>query len=251
MTDLHPRLLAEGEHGWAPGAQSEPECEPASGPKREPDRQARAMAPLTRILRVIGAVALLASASTFLIQRWEEGGDLQRYFTLLAHPAFVAGLGVFCGTRLRDTKTARTFLAIAAAFVPVLSCILGGLLLSRFAPSVVPQLPSYATWVASSHSAALLALAATVAVAVPVVGFAFLTLTRSGAWPMALTYLLGNAALLIPTRDPELVTAIAGTYFLGLVAFEWRTFSRDADLRTLEGGFVRTMMLAPGLVGNQ
>ena len=239
--------------------------EGAAGPKRtgpertgprpdEPDPNARggpgatprAIAPLTRILRAIGAVALLASASTFLLQRWDQGGDVWRYFSLLAHPALVAGIGVVCGTRLRDTKSARTFLAIAAAFVPALSCILGGLLLSRFgADGVLASLPPYATWVAGSDGAALFALAATAVVAVPVVGFAFMTLARSRAWPLAATYLVGNAVLLVPSRDPTWVTLLAGTYFAGLVALEWRHFSREASLRTLEAGFVRAMLVAP------
>jgi hypothetical protein len=230
--DLEPRLAAPVDDG--------PDADGANTPAR------RGIAPLTRILRVIGAVALLASASTFMMQRWEEGGDLWRYFTLLAHPALVAAIGIYCGTQLRDTKSARTFLAVAAAFIPVLSCILGGLLLSQFASDgVLSQLPRYATWVADGRSSALTALAVSAAVAIPVIGVAFLTLARSQAWPMALAYGVGNAALLLPTRDPEVVTLIAGTTFLGLVYAEWRTFSRDAALRTLEGGFVRTMLMAP------
>ncbi len=242
--------MSEWPTSFADESEIEPRLDPPTGPSSTASNAAapepRGIAPLTRILRLIGAVALLASASTFLVQRWEEGGDLLRYFTLLAHPALVAGIGVFCGTRLRDTKSARTFLAVAAAFIPVLSCILGGLLLSRFgSEGVLAQLPSYATWVAGSHSAAVLALGVTAAVAIPVVGFAFLTLARSQAWPMGLAYLLGNAFLLLPTRDPEVVTLVAGTFFLGLIAAEWRAFSRDAALRTLEGGFVRTMLMAP------
>ena len=43
------------------------------------------VASLSRILRGIGAAALIAAASTFLLQHWETGGDLQRYYALLAH----------------------------------------------------------------------------------------------------------------------------------------------------------------------
>lgn len=204
------------------------------------------VATLSRLLRAIGAVALLASASTFLVQRWEVGGDLERYFTLLAHPAMLALLGVFCGTRVRDTKAARTFVALAAAFVPVLGCVLGGLVYSQFAWGAdAAGLPGYATWVAASPAAVWLALGVTALVSVPVVLFSFVTLGRARARSLSAAYLVSNALLLLPTRDPTAVALLAMANFAGLAFWEWRTLSREPALRTLEGVFVRVMLVVP------
>jgi len=201
---------------------------------------------LSRLLRGIGAIALLASASTFLVQRWEAGGDLERYFTLLAHPAMLALLGVYCGTRGRDTKAARTFVALAAAFVPVLGCVLGGLVYSQFAwDGVESGLPGYATWVAASAGSAWLAIGVTTLVAIPVVLFSFATLGRARAKSLSLAYLASNALLLLPTRDPTAMALLATANFAILGVWEWRTLSRDAALRTLEGVFVRVMLMVP------
>jgi hypothetical protein len=212
----------------------------------ETDDRGPRVATLSRLLRGIGAVALLASASTFLVQRWEAGGDLERYFTLLAHPAVLALLGVYCGTRGRDTKAARTFVALAAAFVPVLGCVLGGLVYSQFAwDGAASGLPGYATWVASGPGAAMLALAVTALVAVPVVLFSFVTLGRSRATALSAAYLVSNALLLLPTRDPTAVALLATLNIAALGVWEWKALSRDAALRTLEGVFVRVMLMVP------
>jgi len=214
------------------------------------DDEAPRVAKLSRLLRAIGAVALLASASTFLVQRWEAGGDLERYFTLLAHPAVLALFGVYCGTRVRDTKAARTFVALAAALVPVLGCVLGGLVYSQFAwDGSASGLPGYATWVVPGPGAALLAVGVTAAVAIPVVLFSFVTLGRARARSLSAAYLVSNALLLLPTRDPTVVALLATLNLAALGVWEWRKLSRDTALRTLEGVFVRVMLLVPaGLV---
>jgi hypothetical protein len=204
---------------------------------------------LSRILRAIGAGALIASASTFLLQRWESGGDLQRYFTLLAHPLLLCAAGFVCGLRANDGKAARTFLALASALVPVQFCILGGLLYSQFSwdGALVP-VPTYASWMAPGPFAALATAAITLAVLAPVIGVAFLTLARARALPLALAYTAANLTLLLPTRDPSIAAAHAALALGVLVAFDSRVARRDAGLRTLEGTFVRAMLFAPPLL---
>jgi hypothetical protein len=204
---------------------------------------------LSRILRAIGAGALIASASTFLLQRWESGGDLQRYFTLLAHPLLLCVAGFVCGLRANDGKAARTFLALASALVPVQFCILGGLLYSQFSwDGALVAVPTYASWMAPGPFAALATAGITLALLTPVIGVAFLTLSRARALPLTLAYLAANLTLLVPTRDPSIAAALAALTLGGLVALDSRVGRRDASLRTLEGTFVRAMLFAPPLL---
>jgi hypothetical protein len=82
-----------------------------------------------------------------------------------------------------------------------------------------------------------------------VTAVAFVALCRARAALLGAAYLAGNALLLVPTRDPEVVAALAGAGIAALAALEWCIARRDVGLRTLEGGFVRAMVwVPPGIV---
>jgi hypothetical protein len=201
---------------------------------------------LSRILRGVGAAALVAAASSFLLQHWDSGGDVWRYYALLAHTGLLGALGFAWGLRADDAKGARTFLALAAGLVPAHFCILGGLVYSRFSwDGALTPVARYATWVAPDGGSALLAVAATLAVLGGVTALAFVALGRARALAMGALYLVANALLLVPTRDPSVVAALAGTAVAALAVFELRVARRETTLRTLEGGFVRSMLWAP------
>jgi hypothetical protein len=95
----------------------------------------------------------------------------------------------------------------------------------------------------------MLAVAVTALVSVPVVLFSFVTLGRSRAIALSAAYLVSNALLLLPTRDPTAVAMLASLNIAALGVWEWKALSRDTALRTLEGVFVRVMLMVPaGLV---
>src|SRR5688500_11207417 len=87
---------------------------------------------LGRILRLVGGAFLIASASTFLFHRWEQGSDSMRYAMLLLHTVFLTAAALFCGLGVRESRGARTFLAITLAIVPINAAVLGGLVYSQF-----------------------------------------------------------------------------------------------------------------------
>jgi hypothetical protein len=225
------------------------ECEgdvpsaPAVAPERSDGDKIRA---LSQILRVLGAVVLIASASTFLIQRWEGGNDIQRYLTLLAHTAMLSVAGFFCGIGIKESKGARTFLGLVLAEIPIHFGVLGGLLYSRFAwDGMAQQIPSYASWVAPSPGAALLTAASALALLLPLSYVSFLALARSQAKWLTAIYVAVNAALLIPLREPSAIAALVAILVAGLSVHEIRHLRREASLQTVEGGFIRAMLAAP------
>ena len=111
---------------------------------------------ITQILRAVGAVLILASASTFLLQQWDNANHTLRYLFLLAHTLFLAGAGFFCGLAMKEGRSARTLFAIALAVVPAQFGVLAGLVYSRFALDTnVFDGPAFATWIAQSDTAAL------------------------------------------------------------------------------------------------
>jgi hypothetical protein len=201
---------------------------------------------LPRLLRGVGALAMMAAASSFLLQHWENGGDVWRYYALLAHTVLLGLLGFGWGLRADDPKGARTFLALAAGLVPAHFCILGGLVYSQFSwDGPLTAVASYATWVAPGPAVASLAAALSVLALGGVTALAFVALARVRAGLLGAAYLVGNAMLLVPSRDPSVIAAMVGLHGAALVAFEWRFARAESRLHTLEGRFVRAMLFAP------
>jgi hypothetical protein len=201
---------------------------------------------LSALLRGVGAAVLIAAASTFLLQHWQEGNDLLRYAGLLALSGMLSVSGFLCGLRIRDPKSARVFLALAAALVPAHACILGGFVYSQFAWGTGPiPVPDYASWVAPSATAAWLVPIVAGALLIPLAGLSFLALARPRMRLLTALYLAGNAALLVPTRDPEWIAALLAVLSAGLAFFELRVLRRDLALRTLDGWMIHAMLASP------
>jgi len=201
---------------------------------------------LSRVLRAAGSAALVAALSTFLWQHWESGGDLTRAGTLLAHTLLLAGAGLVCGLRAGDGKAARTFLGLAAASLPVVFCVAGGLVYSQLGgESARAAVPRYALWVAPSPAAALAAAAVAALCAVPVAALALGVLARRRAAVLTAAFCAANALLLVPTRDADAVAALTGLALAGAAALEWRWLRGAPGLATLEGGLARALVLAP------
>jgi hypothetical protein len=204
------------------------------------------IAGLGRLLRGVGAAVLLAAASTFLLQHWQAGGDLERYAGFLGLTALLSAAGFFTGLRIGETKGARTFLALAAALVPAHFCILGGLLYSQFAWGSGPHpVAAYATWIAPSPAAALSATAGALVALTPVVLVSMLALARSKAGSLTAAFLGLNVLTLVPSREPQAVALLLALSVAGLAILESRILRRDVALRTFEGLLVRAMLLAP------
>jgi hypothetical protein len=229
----------------SPAARCEAWSEPSPGAEAKPAR----LEGLPRLLRGVGALALMGAASSFLLQHWENGGDVWRYYALLTHTFGLGLLGFVWGLRADDAKGARTFLALAAGLVPAHFCILGGLVYSQFSwDGPLSAVASYATWVAPGPVSALGAAGASALALGAVTAVAFVALARARAGLLGWVYLVGNALLLVPTRDPSWVAAMVGLHAAALVAVDWRIVRPEPRLRTLEGSFVRAMLFAPPLL---
>lgn len=198
---------------------------------------------LPGVLRTVGALVLVASAATFLLQGWDEMSHIVRYFSFLVFTLTLACAGFFCGLRIKEDKGARTFLAVTAAVIPVHFCQLGALIYSTVAR--VTNIPALLHWVAPSTFAALGTAAIGLVVLAPITLLAFAALARSKAKPLAVAYLLSNALLLIPTRTPGLVGLLALGGFVVIAMFERSMLRGDSALRTREGVLVRTLLYVP------
>ena len=221
---------------------------PASSPNPEP---ARAFDPdaLTRALRIAGAALVVASASTFMLQHWGGGNDLIRYGMLVGQALLLGAAAYFVGLTLREGRSARTFLALVLATIPVSFAVLGGLVYSQFHLESVRVLPSYATWVAPSRLSAVLAVVGTLAVFVPLAAVSFVALARKEAKLLTTAFFAANLLVLVPVRQPLVIMALSGATFLGLLRLDLRRFAGRAQLATLEAKLARVMpFFAPAIM---
>jgi len=221
----------------------EPQQQPAQRRPEPPPIAKRGFDPdaLTRALRIAGAALVVASASTFMLQHWQSGNDLIRYGMLVVQALLLAAAAYFVGLSLREGRSARTFLALVLATMPVSFAVLGGLVYSQFHLEKVAALPSYATWIAPSPLSALAAVAGTLLVFAPLAVVSFVALARKEARALTLAFFGGNLLVLVPVRQPLVIAALAGVALLGLLKLELTRFAGASQLDTLEGKLARVM----------
>jgi hypothetical protein len=217
--------------------------EPAARTERAFDPDA-----LTRALRIAGAALVVASASTFMLQHWQSGNDMWRYTMLVGQSLLLAAAAYFVGLSLREGRSARTFLALVLGTMPVSFAVLGGLVYSQFHLEAVAPLPHYATWLAPSKPAALLAVAGTLAVLVPLGLVSFLALARKEAKLLTAVFFAANLLVLVPVRQPLTVVALAGLALVALLRLELKRFFGAVQMDTLEGRLARAVLFAPPLI---
>ncbi len=199
---------------------------------------------LAGILRKVGAGVLLASAAAFLLQGWSDETSMLRYYAFLAFTVGLSAVGFFCGLRLKEDKGARTCLAVAATMIPAHFLALGGLVYSRVHVDV-SSIPGVVRWVATSNMQAGGAVAVAALLLTPLCYIAFTSLARVGARVAAPLYMGLCAMLLIPTRDPALVSLLAVPLFGIPLHHELTRATRESGMRTTEGALVRAMLFAP------
>jgi hypothetical protein len=203
---------------------------------------------LTRALRIAGAILVVASASTFMLQRWNSGDDLFRYAMLVGQSLLLAAAAYFVGLTLREGRSARTFLGLVLLTMPVSFAVLGGLVYSRFHVEPLEALPHYASWIASSDVSAVIAVVATLVVLVPLGVLSFVALARKEARALSAAFFAANLLILIPVRQPLAVAAVAGITLIGLLHVELFRFAGKAWLDTLEGKVARAMPFLPPII---
>lgn len=199
--------------------------------------------PFSRALRVLGALLLATSASTFMFQNWDQQSDVVRYFMLLGHTVVLVLAGVLCGSGLQAARSARTLLGLVLACVPVHGAVLGALLYSRLGAASA-DLPSSAIWAAPSLGAALLSVAAALVVLVPVGMVSLRVLAPGHVRTLGLTFAGMNAALLVPVREPALIGALLLACTLVMLVVDKR-FEAEHALRTFEGRLCRALCFVP------
>ncbi|MBX3639355.1 MAG: hypothetical protein KF888_02440 [Nitrosomonas sp.] len=200
------------------------------------------------LLRVLGATALIFAMYSFLARGWQSGNDIFRYLLLLSHTGILAAIGLASGHYLRESKGARLLLILALVSVPVNFAILGSFIYSQIAMITATHsgdFPDYVSWTVDSLNTALLISAGALLILMPVVFLGFTVLARHMAVKLSLLFLFGNAAMLLPLRDPEniglMVLVLTITVSIATRAFA----NRQVVAKTSEGIIALSLQLLP------
>jgi len=197
---------------------------------------------LFHILRLCGAGMIVAAAGTFLVQSWDETGDVTRYLALVGTTALLPAVAYVCGVRFQEGRSARVLVLTFLALVPIHAGVLGGFVLSQFGATTT-AVGSVAQWVAPNRLAATALVGGAAAVLVPLTWGAFRVLARPHAGLLTAASAGAHALLLIPNRS-VLAATIAVVPILATAGWcTWRVkpATREAKLAV---GF----LLAPAVV---
>ena len=227
-------------------ASSEP---PASSPETasSEDSGKRIWENLPKLLRWIGGISLIGSAIAFLLGGWMEAAPLVRYYSFFALTVGISAAGIFCGLKLKEDKSARTFLALGTTFAPALFCQLGAIVYAQYMGTASQFSEYMRIFQFSPIGIGMTALTVGIGMAALTTCsfFGFSAMARPQAKLMTGVFVLSNSLLLLPVRS-DAVIAIIGIALLGsLITLDLTRFTKRAALRTWEGRAMRTLLFVP------
>jgi len=200
---------------------------------------------LPAILRILGAGAVLIAMYSFLIRGWDNGDDMFRYFLLLGHTGALAAIGLASAYWLKESKGARLLLTLSLISVPANFAILGAFIFSQTAAIDFSAYPHYVAWTVGSLTSALLSNGIALLVLIPVTFLGFTVLARSMSVKLSVLFLLSNATLLLPLRDPQLVGFMVLALTFVVIYLSRKTASHNAAAKTNEGIIALGLQLLP------
>jgi len=206
-------------------------------------------ATIAEVMRILGAITMIASMSLLLLNGWHNGDDILRYLKLLGLTGLLAVGGFSLSYLLKERKGARLFFSLGLISVPANFGIIGALIYS-LAPDIglVSQYPDFARWVVSDVSSVVMVGAGALCILLPVTMLGFRILTKDSARLLTLTYLGLNALLLVPFRDPMLVGIMLTAALIVPTLVIRSRLSRDISLFSARGKYALSILFIPALL---
>ncbi|MCP4288744.1 MAG: hypothetical protein GY792_30700 [Gammaproteobacteria bacterium] len=204
------------------------------------------VASLSELLRITGAGIVVASMSSFILQDWGSGNDIQRYFLLLAQTVLLAGGGFAMSYLLKENKGARIFFGLSLISLSANFTILGALVYSLTQWDMnLSQYPGFAHWIATSPQSLMLTVGTALAVMLPVAWFGFMIMSRPAAGRLTAIYLLMNGLLLLPLRSSAMVGLMVVIGLVLLSTFSRRLLGNEQHFHTPSGRFAQVLLYMP------
>ena len=201
---------------------------------------------MSRLLRITGAMAVIASMSAFLMQDWAGGSDLTRFYLMLVQTLLLAAGGFGLSFLMKENKGGRVFFGLSLISITANFTILGALIFSQVQWfGSVGEYPEFLTWTTTSISALSAASISALITMVPIAWFSYMVFSRQFAKQLLLLFVISNLLLLVPVRASLMV----GVVVLAAVLFPlWslrKKMFNETTLKTPEGMFAVATVFIP------
>ena len=205
-------------------------------------------ATISEIMRLFGAMGVLASMFVFLTQNWAADTDIELFLLMLTQTSLLAVAGFIMFKLLKENKSARLFFGLSLVSITVNFTVLGALFYHSFhldAPQA--DYADYARWVVTDTSTLIMATLGSIALLLPLSYFSFSVLSRPAAKKLMTWYFALNLLLLLPLRDPNIILVISLVILVVLVRLLMKKGGDNSlsSWKTLEGKFARIILFAP------
>lgn len=203
---------------------------------------------VTTFLRWTGSLMIVLSAINFMLQGTDDMLPAYRYWIGLGFTLLLCGGGLVCAYLFKETKGARIFFGLGTAFIPVQVTQVAAMIYAYWHGNNAMQ-PEY-VWLQFmdvSPTTILLDLVLTAALLYIVSYASYAILARKYLKTLIIASVVGNALLLLPIRDTNLVAIIIAGLFIYLRQIE-EGLHQDSSMRLMEGMAARVLAFLPLLI---
>lgn len=185
-------------------------------------------------LRWIGALTFIGAGASYLIEGWSDANVIKRQALWALGTLILTALGIVV-VRRRDARGGRVFLGLAAATIPAHFTQLGSALYDLH------------THKQGEWSSVLVAGAVTLLL-LPPLALGMTALIRRRGLLLSSMMFAFCVPLVVPSRDPAIVMAMAGALLALWLLLEATLFQSDPLFDSLEGAAARLMLVSPVLI---
>ncbi|MGB0713620.1 MAG: hypothetical protein ACPGUC_08685 [Gammaproteobacteria bacterium] len=200
---------------------------------------------LPGLLRILGSMVIIAATGLFLFQHWTGGDDLHRFLLLLSYTVILTGLGFATKHWLNEAKSARLFIGLGLVAVSTSVTVLAALLYGQWGTPQATLYPAYFLWQGVLGPTLWLTAGISLVILAAQARLGFMVLAREPSAAMTGLFLLNAGLLLIPLRDPRIVSAIALAGFVFSQRTLGRLRARHLSLRTPSAVAARLAVYLP------
>lgn len=200
---------------------------------------------VTAYLRWVGSILIIVSAVSFMLQGHDEILPAYRYWIGLGLTVLLCGGGLVCAYLFHETKGARIFFGLGAAFLPVQVSQVSAMIYAYWHGQAALQ-PQYRWLQFMDVSPAIIALDLVITSALLLlVSYAcYAMLARKHLKTLLWAFLAGNLLLLLPLRDATVMPIVIAGLFVFLRQTE-RRLHNDSSMRLPEGMAARALITLP------
>ncbi|MEE9411956.1 MAG: hypothetical protein V3V22_02765 [Methylococcales bacterium] len=198
-------------------------------------------------LRWSGAMILVASAIHYMLQGLNITSESLRFWIMPGFISFLSICGLLCGYWLKDAKNTRIFFGLGTAFVAAQLSQVAAMGRAFMIKGQAGELLLDMWWDLDRLSPLILGMniGVSVLLAIPVAYAGFTILARQHRTSLLVGFMLANIAMVLPTREPIMITALILCGFALLRFRDIRLHQPDRAMHTVSGYSARLLVWIP------